>query len=71
MVRAWPLIFYDGSAWSRLTLSDPEYLAVYDSKLVGDFGGGGLWEFDGISWSQLTSSDADNSDNRMVTVDFM
>ena len=62
---------YDGSAWSRLTTSNPEYMAIYDNKLVGDFGGGGLWEFDGSSWTKLTSSDADNTGNSMVAVDFM
>jgi hypothetical protein len=54
-----------------LTSSNPQYLAVYGVKLVGDFGSGGLWEFDGTSWSQLTSSDADNNGNCMAALDFM
>jgi hypothetical protein len=32
---------YDGSIWSGMTSSNPEYLVVYDSKLVGDFGSAG------------------------------
>jgi hypothetical protein len=62
---------YDGSAWSRFTASDPEYMAVYYNKLVADFGSGGLWEFDGTSWSRLTLADADSSSNCMVAIDFM
>jgi hypothetical protein len=57
---------YDGSSWSRLTSSNPEYLAAYGGKMTGDFGVAGLYEFDGASWFQLTSSDADNSGNCMV-----
>jgi len=60
---------YDGT-WSKLTVTDPEHLAVYDNKLVGDFGVHGLWEFDGGSWSRLTSSDADNSGNCMIAAEF-
>jgi hypothetical protein len=57
---------YDGNAWTRLDTEDPEWLCVYEDKLVADFGSLGLWEYDGAFWTPLGGADPDNSGNTMV-----
>ena len=61
-----------GSDWSQLHDSDPEWLCVYDLKLVGDYGSVGLWECDGSAWTEIggaSPDDPDNTGNTMVQAD--
>ncbi len=61
---------YDGGAWAQLGGADPEWLCVYDGKLVADYGSLGVWEYNGISWSKIGDANPDNTGNTMVDVSF-
>jgi hypothetical protein len=61
------LWWINNNAWTPLTGSNPEKLATYSDKLVGDFGSQGLWQHvSGANWIQLTPADADGSGNTLV-----
>jgi hypothetical protein len=47
---------YDGG-WSQLTTASTNCLASYGGKLVGNFGGYGLYETNGNPWVRLTATD--------------
>ncbi len=63
---AYGLWHYNGTAWVKLDLSDPEYLGSYADNVVCDFGPSGLWEYSNSFWTDINTSNADNSGNTMV-----
>ena len=61
---------YENGSWKKLNSEDVAHIAVYDGKLVADFGSSwGLWQYDGTSWKRLTAVDPDNTGNCMVVYD--
>jgi hypothetical protein len=52
------LYLYDGLAWSRLNLRNPNGLAVYNNRVAANFPGFGLYEHDGTAWKKLNARDS-------------
>jgi hypothetical protein len=54
---------WDGSAWTRITPSNPESMAASGSVLYGDFGASGIWMWSGgdeLAWTRITTANPGN-----------
>ena len=47
---------WDGTAWGKITSSNPRSMAAIAFSLYGDFGSDGIWEYDGSAWNKISSA---------------
>jgi hypothetical protein len=51
---------WNGSAWNKITPSDPQNMVASGSFLYADFGTEGIWMWNGSAWNKITPSDPQN-----------
>ncbi len=53
-------LMWDGSAWTRISETDPQDMVAAGSRLYGDYGEAGTWMWDGSAWTRISMADPQN-----------